>query len=268
MWALIDHRRIAAGAAVPATLLLLRYRLLRGEPLPPQREVSGRRLPPPGSVARPADVGAGRLRARVAFAARGAAARQHVAGCGDPRVDPAANRSAATMAATAAEVVSMERAAAETPNSQAYLAPTINAFTAQLNTGVRQYNEMVTAAAQLVSCRQLRTSRRRVQQRYRQRTDRRHRSAAGVVAGVRRTRRHRACRVWRANVAGDRAELRAQRRHDGAGHPADDRLREVEHVEVVAPQRDAAVAHLEHAAHPELHSHRAEDQHVGAFGEH
>ena len=28
---------------------------------------------------------------------------------------------------------------------------TINAFTAQLSTGVRQYNEMVTAAAQLVS---------------------------------------------------------------------------------------------------------------------
>ena len=28
---------------------------------------------------------------------------------------------------------------------------TINAFTAQLNAGVRQYNEMVTAAAQLVS---------------------------------------------------------------------------------------------------------------------
>ena len=45
----------------------------------------------------------------------------------------------------------MERAALETPNSQAYLAPTINAFTAQPNTGVRQYNEMVTAAAQLVS---------------------------------------------------------------------------------------------------------------------
>lgn len=29
--------------------------------------------------------------------------------------------------------------------------PTINAFTAQLGAGVRQYNEMVTAAAQLVS---------------------------------------------------------------------------------------------------------------------
>ena len=29
--------------------------------------------------------------------------------------------------------------------------PTINAFTAQLSAGVRQYNEMVTAAAQLVS---------------------------------------------------------------------------------------------------------------------
>jgi hypothetical protein len=29
--------------------------------------------------------------------------------------------------------------------------PTINAFTAQLSAGVRQYNDMVTAAAQLVS---------------------------------------------------------------------------------------------------------------------
>ena len=35
--------------------------------------------------------------------------------------------------------------------SRSYLVPTINAFTAQLGAGVRQYNEMVTAAAQLVS---------------------------------------------------------------------------------------------------------------------
>jgi hypothetical protein len=38
-----------------------------------------------------------------------------------------------------------------TPHSRNYLVPTINAFTAQLGNGVRQYNEMVTAAAQLVS---------------------------------------------------------------------------------------------------------------------
>ena len=63
----------------------------------------------------------------------------------------AASRTAATMAATAGEVVSMERAAAQTPGSHSYLAPTIDAFTAQLNAGVRQYNEMATAAAQLVS---------------------------------------------------------------------------------------------------------------------
>ena len=55
------------------------------------------------------------------------------------------------MAATADEVVSMERAAAASPQSRAHLAPTINAFTAQLSSGVRQYNEMVTAAAHLVS---------------------------------------------------------------------------------------------------------------------
>jgi hypothetical protein len=63
----------------------------------------------------------------------------------------AAKQSSAAMAATAAEVVSMERAAHGTPQTRTYLAPTINAFTAQLSAGVRQYNEMVTAAAQLVS---------------------------------------------------------------------------------------------------------------------
>ena len=55
------------------------------------------------------------------------------------------------MAATADEVVSMERAAGASPQARAHLAPTINAFTAQLSAGVRQYNEMVTAAAHLVS---------------------------------------------------------------------------------------------------------------------
>ena len=55
------------------------------------------------------------------------------------------------MAATADEVMSMERAIAHAPQSRAHLAPTIGAFTAQLDNGARQYNEMVTAAAQLVS---------------------------------------------------------------------------------------------------------------------
>jgi hypothetical protein len=55
------------------------------------------------------------------------------------------------MAATAAEVTSMERAAGENPHARAYLEPTITAFTTQLNSGVYQYNEMVTAAAHLVS---------------------------------------------------------------------------------------------------------------------
>jgi hypothetical protein len=66
-------------------------------------------------------------------------------------VSAAANRTSAAMSSTAAEVVSMERAAHASEASRSYLAPTINAFTAQLSAGVRQYNEMVTAAAQLVS---------------------------------------------------------------------------------------------------------------------
>jgi hypothetical protein len=63
----------------------------------------------------------------------------------------AANQTAATMAATANEVMSMERAISSAPQSRSHLAPTITAFTTQLDHGARQYNEMVTAAAQLVS---------------------------------------------------------------------------------------------------------------------
>ena len=55
------------------------------------------------------------------------------------------------MSATAADIVSMEKAVRATPSSRSSLTPTINAFAAQLDRGVRQYNEMVNAAAQLVS---------------------------------------------------------------------------------------------------------------------
>src|SRR5580693_8140248 len=42
---------VAVVLAIPATLLLLRYRWLRSEPLPAQRPASTRRLPAPGSAA-------------------------------------------------------------------------------------------------------------------------------------------------------------------------------------------------------------------------
>ncbi len=151
VWALLITGLIAAGAAIPATLWLLRYRWLRGEPLPPQREVSGRRLPPQGSAARPAMSALGAsergLHSLLAVMQRGAMLPAEEI----RELTAAAGRSAAAMAATASEVASMERAARENPDSRSYLAPTINALTAQLSGGVRQYNEMVTAAAQLVS---------------------------------------------------------------------------------------------------------------------
>jgi hypothetical protein len=151
VWGLIITGVIAAGAAVPATLFLLRYRWLRGEPLPPQRQVSGRRLPPHGSVARPSMSALGASE-RGFHSLLGVMTRGNMLPPEEIReLTAAADRTAVTMAATAEEVVSMERAAIEMPNSRSYLAPTINAFTAQLNAGVRQYNEMVTAAAQLVS---------------------------------------------------------------------------------------------------------------------
>ncbi len=142
---------ISVVQAIPATLLLLRYRWLRGEPLPAQRALSSRRLPPPSSAARPAMSALGASE-RGFFSLLGVMERGNLLPAAEIRdLTAAANKTAAAMAATAAEVVSMERAADSTPQSRPYLVPTINAFTAQLSAGVRQYNEMVTAAAQLVS---------------------------------------------------------------------------------------------------------------------
>lgn len=151
VWALLITGLIAAGAAVPATLWLLRYRWLRGEPLPPQREVSGHRLPPHGSVARPAMSALGASE-RGLHSLLGVLERGRLVPVEEIRdLTAAAGRSAATMTSTAAQVVAMEHAAGQDPHARAYLAPTINALTSQLNSGVRQYNEMVTAAAHVVS---------------------------------------------------------------------------------------------------------------------
>jgi hypothetical protein len=142
---------IAVVQAFAATLLLLRYRWLRAEPLPPKRPASTRRLPPPGSAARSAMFALGASE-RGFFSLLGVIERGNMLPTAEIRdLTAAANRTSAAMAGTAAEVVSMERAVQSAPQSRAYLVPTINAFTAQLSTGVRQYNEMVTAAAQLVS---------------------------------------------------------------------------------------------------------------------
>lgn len=142
---------IAVTQAIPATLLLLRYRWLRSEPLPVRRPASVRRLPPPGSAARPAMSALGASE-RGFFSLLGVMERGAMLTADEIRdLTAAANQTSAAMVATAAEVVSMERAVQCSAASRSYLVPTINAFTAQLSTGVRQYNEMVTAAAQLVS---------------------------------------------------------------------------------------------------------------------
>jgi MFS family permease len=142
---------IAAVQAIPATLLLLRYRWLRSEPLPGPRLARARRLPPPGSAARPAMSALGASE-RGFFSLVGVIERGAMLPAAEIQdLTAAANRTSAAMVATAAEVVSMERAAHHAESSRSYLVPTINAFAAQLSAGVRQYNEMVTAAAQLVS---------------------------------------------------------------------------------------------------------------------
>jgi hypothetical protein len=58
-WTAVDAGVIAADAAAPATLLVLRYRWLRAEPLPSPRPGAVRRLPPLGSAARGAMIALG-----------------------------------------------------------------------------------------------------------------------------------------------------------------------------------------------------------------
>ncbi|ORJ57287.1 phage shock envelope stress response protein PspM [Mycobacterium simiae] len=142
---------IAVLEVIPATLLFFRYHWLKSEPLPASRPAAARRLPPPGSAARPAMYALGASE-RGFFSLLGVIERGAMLPADEiGGLTAAANKTSAAMAATAAEVVSMERAAQHTESSRSYLVPTINAFTAQLSSGVRQYNEMVTAAAQLVS---------------------------------------------------------------------------------------------------------------------
>lgn len=151
VWVLLITGLIAAGSAAPATLLLLRFRWLRSVPLPSARTVTARRLPPPGSAARPAMYALGAAE-RGMLSLLSVLERGRLLPDGEiADLSAAAGGAVSAMAATAAQVVSMERTVEHSVQSREYLVPTINAFTAQLSAGVRQYNEMVTAAAQLVA---------------------------------------------------------------------------------------------------------------------
>jgi hypothetical protein len=151
VWALFIPSPIAVGAAFLSTLAFLRYRWLRGEPLPPQRSRAARRLPAWGSAARqPMAALASSERGLVSLL--GVMERGQMLPAGDVRELRAASEHAvATMSATATELVSMEKTVSSAPQSQPHLAPTIAAFATQLDRGARQYDEMVSAAAQLVS---------------------------------------------------------------------------------------------------------------------
>ena len=190
VWALFIPAPIAVGAAFLATLSFLRYRWLRGEPLPPQRSRAARRLPPWGSAARQ-PMAALAASERGLFSLLGVMERGRMLPADELReLTAAANQTAATMAATANEVVSMERAIAQRPAVAAHLVPTINAFTAQLDqrcpsvqrnghrrsaTGVSRQHRLDVELADVAAA-------------LPRRVGRRHRPADGLGAGVRRTR--------------------------------------------------------------------------------
>src|SRR6202023_131221 len=149
--ALIPPGAFAPGAAAPATLWLLRYFRLRREPLPAPRPGVVRRLPPDGSAARGATVALAAAE-RGMFSLLGVMERAELLPAAElSEVTRAANEVAATMSATASDIVAMEKAGRSTPAAPPSQIPAINAFAAQRDHGVRQYNEMVNAAAQLVS---------------------------------------------------------------------------------------------------------------------
>src|SRR6478735_3720186 len=104
-WALFIPAPIAVGAAFLATLSFLRYRWLRGEPLPPQRSRSARRLPPWGSAARQ-PMAALAASERGLFSLLGVMERGRMLPDEELReLSVAVNQTAATMIATANEVV-------------------------------------------------------------------------------------------------------------------------------------------------------------------
>ena len=114
---------VAVVQAMIATLLLIRYRWLQSEPLPAAAARRHRRLPPWGSAARPAMSALGASE-RGFFSLLGVMERGRMLPADEIReLTAAANQSSAAMAATANEVVSMERAANRHPQSRSYLAP-------------------------------------------------------------------------------------------------------------------------------------------------
>ena len=148
-WVLPIPAAIAVGAAFLATLCFLRYRWLKREPLPAQRRA--RRLPPWGSAARQ-PIAALVSAERGLTSLVGVLERGRMLPSEELRdVRAAADQTVTAMMATANDIVSMEKAANASSRSQAHLTPTIRAFSAQLDSGVRQYDDMVEAAAKLVS---------------------------------------------------------------------------------------------------------------------
>ena len=106
-WALLITGIIAAGAAVPATLLLLRYRWLRSRTAATAPSGQRPRLPPHGSAARP-PMAALAASERGMHSLLGVLERGRMLPPEEIReLRAAASRTAATMAATAGEVVSM-----------------------------------------------------------------------------------------------------------------------------------------------------------------
>ena len=128
VWALFIPAPIAVGAAFLATLTFLRYRWLRGEALPPPRSRAARRLPQWGSAARQ-PMAALAASERGLHSLLGVMERGRMLPADELReLTAAADQTSATMAATANEVVSMERAMSSAPQSRAHLVPTIQAF--------------------------------------------------------------------------------------------------------------------------------------------
>ncbi|MFD6860722.1 hypothetical protein ACFWCF_25715, partial [Rhodococcus sp. NPDC060090] len=149
-WTIVATGGATAVFAVPAAFAVRRFRRLDSVPMPPS--LPGRRsLPPVGSVARAAmerlsndEQSLARLLAVVSKSGA-------VAGDDLEEIGVAARSASAALDSVADDVVALESAARSSAAAGAHLGPAIAAAGERLDSGVDQYEKLVSAAAKLAA---------------------------------------------------------------------------------------------------------------------
>ncbi|MCK0092149.1 hypothetical protein HCA61_13950 [Rhodococcus sp. HNM0563] len=149
-WTVVATGGATAVFAVPAIFALRTFRRLDAVPLPPASPAR-RSLPPPGSVARAAmqrlssnEQGLERLLAVVSKSGA-------VAGDDLEEIGEAARSASSALDSVVEDIVALESAARASEAAGVHLGPAITAAGQRLDSGVDQYEQLVSAAAKLAA---------------------------------------------------------------------------------------------------------------------